>query len=277
MLLRGGLRVWAAVLVVVCGLLGGCGEEVEEAGNASDLHAVASVLEMEGPTGPLVKAQLIIFKVQGGVKSFVEDADEVTMSFDGLESPTGVLEMDSQRVRLKAPEGGEAITTTFYQLDSVQEQRLVYKPGTFYQVTFRVDGVRHNMFVTTPEAQNEISKASEEAINKKLELVSSSNFDAGIIQVDRLVSMDTTFVSYPYDEPFLTSVQDVIDTLGQLSKETGSLLTVPPEAFRREGTHRVIFVGLSAVVGGSENISPGLGSFSGMFAGRSAQLDVNVR
>ena len=267
----------------------GCGEEIAEGGGGSTLHAVASILEVEDEIGPKVEVRLIIVSEASGAAQFVEDAEGVTLDFEGLVNPCTdntllkdsegncVLVMDRQRVRLKAPEGGQAVETFFYQIDGRRETKLEYKPGTFYQVTFTVAGERHNMFITTPSAQNNISKASEEAIDKKLELVSDTAFEAGIVEVERLVSGDTTFVSYPYNEGFLTSAQDVLNGLDQLDDATGTLITVPPEAFRREGTHRVTYLGLGAELGGSEQISEGLGAFSAIIAGQAARVEVEVR
>ena len=283
------MKVRATVLVLVLLLVGGCGDELVGSGNSSSLHAVASVLEVQDEIGPRVDVRLMVVSTESGTATFVEDLENVTLDFDGLVNPCTdntlikdsegncVLVMDRQRIRLKAPEGGTAQETFLYDLQSRSEARLEYIAGARYSITFSFNGERHNLSVTTPANENTISKASEEAIDKKLEITSSSSFEAGIIEVERLESSDTTFVSYPYSEDFLTSAQDALDALEKLDDASGTLITVPPEAFRREGTHAVTYVGLASQVFGAQGVSAGLGSFSVIIAGRSAQVLTELR
>jgi hypothetical protein len=279
----------AAVLVFLILQAMGCGEDVVGSSNPSTLHAIASVLEVEDEIGPRVDVRLMVVSTASGSAVFVEDLENVTIDFDGLINPCNdntlikdsdgncVLVMDRQRIRLRAPEGGEAQETFLYDLESRSEARLEYKAGANYSITFTFEGERHNLSVTTPADSNTISKASEEAINKKLEITSGSFFEAGIIEVERLESGDTTFVSYPYSEDFLTSAQDVLDGLDKLDDASGNLLTVPPEAFRREGTHLVTYVGLATSVVGGPGVSDGLGVFSTIIAGSAAQVLTELR
>lgn len=283
--------VWLMVvlglaLVSVSGLTG-CGDEDGEEDNGSPIHAVASVLLVESPdVGPEVEVRLMVVRESGGGFVFVEDLTDVVLDVDGVEGEG--FEVSRQRVELRAPEGGgDAERTFFYQLLGRSESNLTYASGRRYTLAFTVNdaaagefnGQRFSLTVVSPTQENEISKASEEEVGKKLEIVSANSFSAGIIEVERLDSGDTTFVSFPYNERFLSSAADLVDAVNGslLGDASGELLTVPETAFNREGTHAVTYTGLSVERAGSSRVSANLGRFSTIFSGQAVSLEANPR
>lgn len=277
--------VLGLALVSVSGLTG-CGDEDGEEDNGSPIHAVASVLLVEGQSADLnVEVRLIVVRETGvGSFTFVEDAENVVLDVDGVEGEG--FEMARQKVELAQPEGGgEAVETFFYRVFSTSTSALTYEPGKRYTVAFSIPAgngevdERYSLTVTSPPQSGEINKASEESVAAKLEIVSSPPFSDGLIEVRRPDANVSTYVSFPYKDRFMTSANDLMDAVEQnaLGEGGGELLTVPKEAFTSAGTHSVTYTGLSVERAGSSRVSANLGRFSTIFSGQAVSLEANPR
>lgn len=283
----GQARGWGALravcLAMVLGLalvaLGGCGDDGggDDGGEvqAKPIHGIASVLVTETNTGPQVQARLWVISTEGGETRFVEDATDTTVTFGGE-----TLELAAQRVTL----GTTDQETRVYKVTSQSASSLVYTPGETYTFTFKVSGdaagdlsgQTFTMAVVAPSDQTALSAASEPGRETDLDVVPNPTFGAGILEVVRTASSETTYISYPFSEVHLESVDTLLNSTVELRKINGGVLTVPGAAFNRQGTHTITYTGVESNSTGGEGMSTNLGVFSVAYAGVAAELQVDI-
>jgi len=270
-----GLRAFVAptTLVLLAVLGAGCSEE-EMVQPARPLQATASLLELNDGTGPYALAQIIVVSTESGTPEFVENTTTATVTYGEAE-----VDLADQRVRLRG-EPGAQVETTFHRATSRQNNQLAYVRGETYTFTFSVASggfasETHQMTITTPDIDDTVERVSDPTPNEKLDIVTSERFEAGIVQVVRAGSSQTTWTSYPFDENSLTSAAEVIERRTDLEQLKGGIVTVPAEAFKRSGTHEVTFIGVH-VDDSPAAISAGLGDQSVIFAGSASTLTVNI-
>jgi hypothetical protein len=266
------LALCASLLVFACG----DDETVDPSTAAPKVHATASILRVNDAVGEKVVAQLILILETDTGAEFVENAADVVVRFGGQE-----VFLPAQLVQLRG-EGANGLQTHFYRVDSQSKPELVYTAGTEYTFIFTApgpdgkpfDATTHTMTIAAPSVENSVAEASTPERDKQLDVVTPDGFDSGILEVVMASSGETTYASYPYSEQHLASAQQVLDSAGSLAGYGGGILTVPPEAFSRQGTHAVKYIGLNVKTGVGSGV--GLGEFSSVFAGAAAEAAVNI-
>lgn len=273
-------RFWVSVLAVVVAVsVSACGDDetVEPVVVGGQTYAVASVMQVNDTVGEKVVAQLIV--VAGGDEGprFVDNAADVVLRFNGQE-----VVLPAQRVELRG-EGADGLQTNFYRVDSQANPDLIYTPGVDYTFVFTgpgpdgdttFDAPTYVMTITAPSTEGSVAVASTPERDKQLDVFTPDAFGSGILQVVMASSGEPTYVSYPYSEATLGSAAAVLDSVGSLGDHGGGLLTVPAEAFTRQGTYDVTYIGLNAKSGTAAG--EGLGEFSSIFAGAAAETSVDV-
>ncbi len=267
------VRAWVGLAVVAASLVAsGCGDE-EEALGPSPLHAVGSVLQVSDGSGEVTLAQLILVTTVNGAPEFVDSALAPTLKYEGE-----ARELNGQRVRLRQDDGSTQ-ETTFYQLSSRQDAQLAYAEGAEYVFNFTVDGPEAGPYageilelrVQAPTVPPSIERVSEPGRETLLDVATPSGYAAGILQVDRPTSNETTFVSFPYSDRFLMSAAELLESRGELERFKGGVVTAPASSFNRAGTHVVSFIGLEVSTSGQ-----GIGAQSFGFVGAASSLSVDI-
>jgi len=266
------------LLSLVMMLSMGCGEDTvedDQESGGSPVHALASVMRLEDSRGTFTEARLIVVTTATAAPEFVDEAQDVKLVYGGntYELPGRPFELRNTRERV-----------VMYTLTS-RESELSYEAGETYTFSFELSGREAGAFsgetftasVALPAADNNITAASEPDKNNPLDLVTSESYSDGIVEVFKTSSGDVTYVSYPYSERDIESVDDLLIDHTDLGKGGGSLLTVPAEAFNRSGTHTVVHVGLQVHKPGESSLSSNLGRHSVVFGGASAQLQVDIQ
>lgn len=255
------LRTTAAVLLTLAmpalmGAEGGC--TLIQDSLDSPVHAVTTLLERADGT---VEAEVVIISTEGPGSQFVDSAENVQMRV-----PSGAI------VDLQPAQPGR------YAETSDDDSRLVYDPeGGNYRITFDLDdaevagdaaGEEFIAVVAAPDGDVsfEFTKLPEFAGDTSSISWSPAQLE-GLLEV-RDPGGNLVFTSFDLSHPDF-------DGSKWASLLHGGKENLRVDVFAEPGTYTVSFCAVQSQEGLDEELSAGLGIFSGFFAGRCAE-DVTI-